>query len=193
MEPNCPICFDSFVDLTDISACACGHTFHYDCIVNWGKKCQEEAQPSLCPSCKTRFEINSPRGIIKKLYFSFDLNRSKEQKDLRKRCEQAEASFTLQAAEVARLKEKQKHLIAEKEHLKARVEELRAEIATIQVADCLKQSLKTKSPVRPACIEKLPSFCPRRNLNSVEDYSSSSVVVVCHVSNLKDGIFFQTL
>ena len=40
-------------------------------------------------------------------------------------------------------------------------------------------------------------FCPRRNLNSVEDYSSSSVgvvcrgvsCVVCRVSNLKDGIF----
>ena len=42
-------------------------------------------------------------------------------------------------------------------------------------------------------------FCPRRNLNSVEDYSSSSVGVVCRVvscvvcrvsvSNLKDGIF----
>ena len=33
------------------------------------------------------------------------------------------------------------------------------------------------------------NFCPRRNLNSVEDYSSSSVGVVCRVSNLKDGIF----
>ena len=39
-------------------------------------------------------------------------------------------------------------------------------------------------------------FCPRRNLNSVGDYSSSSVgvvcrlsCVVCRVSNLKDGIF----
>ena len=40
-------------------------------------------------------------------------------------------------------------------------------------------------------------FCPRRNLNSVEDYSSSSVGVVCRVvcrvssvvSNLKHGIF----
>ena len=36
-------------------------------------------------------------------------------------------------------------------------------------------------------------FCPRRNLNSVGDYSSSSVGVVCRlsVSNLKDGIFFK--
>ena len=32
-------------------------------------------------------------------------------------------------------------------------------------------------------------FCPRQNLNSVQDYSSSSVGVVCRVSNLKDGIF----
>ena len=36
-------------------------------------------------------------------------------------------------------------------------------------------------------------FCPRRNLNSVGDYSSSSVGVVCRVmssvSNLKDGMF----
>ena len=43
---------------------------------------------------------------------------------------------------------------------------------------------------------KLVVFCPRRNLNSVEDYSSSSVGVVCRVvcrlssvvSNFKDGI-----
>ena len=30
----------------------------------------------------------------------------------------------------------------------------------------------------------LSFFCPRRNLNSVEDYSSSSVGVVCRVSSV---------
>ena len=45
-----------------------------------------------------------------------------------------------------------------------------------------------------------PIFCPRRNLNSVEDYSSSSVGVVCRVvcrvssvSNLKHGVFPNAL
>ena len=63
-----------------------------------------------------------------------------------------------------------------------------------------------KSSLLEACIDTLRNvekvisisrlFCPRRNLNSVEDYSSSSVAVVCRlscvcrlsVSNFKNGI-----
>ena len=44
------------------------------------------------------------------------------------------------------------------------------------------------SLVKPSDRIITDDFCPRRNLNSVEDYSSS-VGVVCRVSNLKDGTF----
>lgn len=78
--PNCSICFDIFEELADISACACGHTFHYNCIVDWAKKCQAEGQPSLCPTCKKRFETNPARGIVKKLFFTFDATAARQSK-----------------------------------------------------------------------------------------------------------------
>ena len=77
--PNCPICMESFDGLADIAALACGHTFHYDCIVGWTEKRQNEDQPSLCPTCKTRYEINAARGIIRKLYFTFGSSHANDQ------------------------------------------------------------------------------------------------------------------
>jgi hypothetical protein len=32
----------------------------------------EAGNPALCPSCKTRFEISPARGIVKRLYFTFE-------------------------------------------------------------------------------------------------------------------------
>ena len=72
--PNCPICFDQFDELENISACACGHTFHHDCILEWAQKSQAQGKPALCPTCKKRFETNAARGVIRKLYFTFDQN-----------------------------------------------------------------------------------------------------------------------
>ena len=56
-------------------------------------------------------------------------------------------------------------------------------------------------PWIPSLCEAAPKvkfFCPRRNLNSVEDYSSSSVGVVCRLSSvvspiLKMGFFPNAL
>lgn len=94
--PNCPICIESFDDLSNIAACACGHTFHYGCIVGWAKRCQKENQPCLCPSCKTRFETNPARGVVKKLYFTFDSSCAKGQNGLQKKLDLAEGVFQFQ-------------------------------------------------------------------------------------------------
>ena len=75
--PNCSICFDIFEEFANIAACACGHTFHHDCIVDWAKHCQDQGQPALCPTCKKCFETNAACGIVKKLYFTFDSSRSR--------------------------------------------------------------------------------------------------------------------
>ena len=70
--PNCIICLSAFPDWNALSALACGHVFHYTCIADWGRQCEEKGNPSSCPSCMTRFETSDARGIVRRLYFTFE-------------------------------------------------------------------------------------------------------------------------
>ena len=72
--PSCTICYESFQDFADIAACACGHTFHRDCIVEWRYTCLSKSQSPNCPTCKKPFDDEPVSGLIPKLFFSFDAN-----------------------------------------------------------------------------------------------------------------------
>ena len=93
--PMCSICLGTFEELANISAIACGHTFHNHCIVGWAKNCQTQRDPLLCPTCKTRFETNAARGIVKKLYFTFDAASRDTSLDEKKLKQQIEISEVL--------------------------------------------------------------------------------------------------
>ena len=70
--PNCIICYEAFPDWNALSALACGHIFHYKCIADWAEQCEEKGNSSTCPSCLTRFEMSEARGIVRRLFFTFE-------------------------------------------------------------------------------------------------------------------------
>ncbi len=46
---ECSICFDEFKD-KNIFKLPCGHTYHYNCIMDWFDK------EMTCPLCRTKFK-----------------------------------------------------------------------------------------------------------------------------------------
>uniref|UniRef100_A0A6Q2XY67 RING-type domain-containing protein n=1 Tax=Esox lucius TaxID=8010 RepID=A0A6Q2XY67_ESOLU len=58
----CTICSDFFDHSRDVSAIHCGHTFHYDCLLQWF----QTAPNKTCPQCRKQV---STRHIINKLFF----------------------------------------------------------------------------------------------------------------------------
>ncbi|KAM6947700.1 E3 ubiquitin-protein ligase TRAIP isoform 1-T2 [Lycodopsis pacificus] len=58
----CTICSDFFDHSKDVAAIHCGHTFHYECLLQWF----QTAPTKTCPQCRKQV---STRHIINKLYF----------------------------------------------------------------------------------------------------------------------------
>uniref|UniRef100_A0A3B4X8V6 TRAF-interacting protein n=1 Tax=Seriola lalandi dorsalis TaxID=1841481 RepID=A0A3B4X8V6_SERLL len=58
----CTICSDFFDHSKDVAAIHCGHTFHYECLLQWF----QTAPTKTCPQCRKQV---STRHIICKLYF----------------------------------------------------------------------------------------------------------------------------
>ncbi|XP_034546384.1 E3 ubiquitin-protein ligase TRAIP [Notolabrus celidotus] len=62
IRAHCTICSDFFDNSKDVAAIHCGHTFHYDCLLQWFQK----APTKTCPQCRKQV---STRHIITKLFF----------------------------------------------------------------------------------------------------------------------------
>uniref|UniRef100_A0A8C5ATF6 TRAF-interacting protein n=1 Tax=Gadus morhua TaxID=8049 RepID=A0A8C5ATF6_GADMO len=58
----CTICSDFFDHHRDVAAIHCGHTFHYDCLLQWF----QAAPNKTCPQCRKQV---STKHIITKLFF----------------------------------------------------------------------------------------------------------------------------
>uniref|UniRef100_A0A671WRA3 TRAF-interacting protein n=1 Tax=Sparus aurata TaxID=8175 RepID=A0A671WRA3_SPAAU len=58
----CTICSDFFDHSRDVAAIHCGHTFHYECLLQWF----QTAPTKTCPQCRKQV---TTRHIISKLYF----------------------------------------------------------------------------------------------------------------------------
>ncbi|XP_017286075.1 E3 ubiquitin-protein ligase TRAIP [Kryptolebias marmoratus] len=58
----CTICSDFFDHCKDVAAIHCGHTFHYECLLQWF----QTAPTKTCPQCRKQV---STRHIISKLFF----------------------------------------------------------------------------------------------------------------------------
>ncbi|XP_076124892.1 E3 ubiquitin-protein ligase TRAIP [Alosa pseudoharengus] len=58
----CTICSDFFDHTRDVAAIHCGHTFHYDCLLQWF----QTAPNKTCPQCRKQV---STKHIINKLFF----------------------------------------------------------------------------------------------------------------------------
>ncbi|CAL8337216.1 unnamed protein product [Merluccius merluccius] len=58
----CTICSDFFDNSRDVAAIHCGHTFHYECLLQWF----QAAPNKTCPQCRKQV---STRHIISKLFF----------------------------------------------------------------------------------------------------------------------------
>ncbi|KAM3622035.1 uncharacterized protein V6R79_019625 [Siganus canaliculatus] len=58
----CTICSDFFDHSRDVAAIHCGHTFHYECLLQWF----QTAPTKTCPQCRKQV---STRHIICKLFF----------------------------------------------------------------------------------------------------------------------------
>lgn len=58
----CTICSDFFDHSRDVAAIHCGHTFHYECLLQWF----QTAPNKTCPQCRKQV---STRHIINKLFF----------------------------------------------------------------------------------------------------------------------------
>ncbi|XP_071779082.2 E3 ubiquitin-protein ligase TRAIP [Centroberyx gerrardi] len=58
----CTICSDFFDHSADVAAIHCGHTFHYECLLQWF----QAAPTKTCPQCRKQV---STRHIINKLFF----------------------------------------------------------------------------------------------------------------------------
>ncbi|XP_035008136.1 E3 ubiquitin-protein ligase TRAIP [Hippoglossus stenolepis] len=58
----CTICSDFFDHSRDVAAIHCGHTFHYECLLQWF----QIAPTKTCPQCRKQV---STRHIISKLFF----------------------------------------------------------------------------------------------------------------------------
>uniref|UniRef100_A0A3Q4NA69 TRAF-interacting protein n=1 Tax=Neolamprologus brichardi TaxID=32507 RepID=A0A3Q4NA69_NEOBR len=59
----CTICSDFFDHSRDVAAIHCGHTFHYECLLQWF----QTAPTKTCPQCRKQV---STRHIISKLFFN---------------------------------------------------------------------------------------------------------------------------
>ncbi|XP_024916079.1 E3 ubiquitin-protein ligase TRAIP [Cynoglossus semilaevis] len=62
IRARCIICADFFDHSKDVAAIHCGHTFHYDCIIQWF----QTAPTKTCPQCRKQV---STKHIISKLFF----------------------------------------------------------------------------------------------------------------------------
>ncbi|XP_028303319.1 E3 ubiquitin-protein ligase TRAIP isoform X2 [Gouania willdenowi] len=62
IRANCTICSDYFDHSRDVAAIHCGHTFHYECLLQWF----QTAPTKTCPQCRKQV---STRHIINKLFF----------------------------------------------------------------------------------------------------------------------------
>lgn len=62
IRAQCTICSDLFDHSKDIAAIHCGHTFHYECLVQWF----QIGAGKTCPQCRKQV---STKHIITKLYF----------------------------------------------------------------------------------------------------------------------------
>uniref|UniRef100_A0A3Q3WBW6 RING-type domain-containing protein n=1 Tax=Mola mola TaxID=94237 RepID=A0A3Q3WBW6_MOLML len=62
IRAQCTICSDFFDHSRDVAAIHCGHTFHYECLLQWF----QTAPTKTCPQCRKQV---STRHIINKLYF----------------------------------------------------------------------------------------------------------------------------
>uniref|UniRef100_A0AAQ6AAS9 RING-type domain-containing protein n=2 Tax=Amphiprion ocellaris TaxID=80972 RepID=A0AAQ6AAS9_AMPOC len=58
----CTICSDFFDHSRDVAAIHCGHTFHYECLLQWF----QTAPTKTCPQCRKQV---STRHIINRLFF----------------------------------------------------------------------------------------------------------------------------
>lgn len=58
----CTICSDFFDHARDVAAIHCGHTFHYECLLQWF----QTAPTRTCPQCRKQV---STKHIISKLFF----------------------------------------------------------------------------------------------------------------------------
>ncbi|KAM8757891.1 E3 ubiquitin-protein ligase TRAIP isoform 1-T2 [Acanthopagrus schlegelii] len=58
----CTICSDFFDHSRDVAAIHCGHTFHYECLLQWF----QTAPTKTCPQCRKQV---TTRHIISKLFF----------------------------------------------------------------------------------------------------------------------------
>ena len=75
-RPSCPICLETYTHFTDISAGACGHTFHRECLEGWRNECWSKKVPVTCPICVLDFTGRPQSGIVVQLYFSCEDNSS---------------------------------------------------------------------------------------------------------------------
>ncbi|CAJ1051304.1 E3 ubiquitin-protein ligase TRAIP [Xyrichtys novacula] len=62
IRAQCIICSDFFDHSRDVAAIHCGHTFHYECLLQWF----QTAPNKSCPQCRKQV---STRHIISKLFF----------------------------------------------------------------------------------------------------------------------------
>ncbi|XP_061688782.1 E3 ubiquitin-protein ligase TRAIP [Syngnathoides biaculeatus] len=62
IQAHCAICCDIFDQSRDVAAVPCGHTFHYECLLQWF----QQGPKKTCPRCRKQV---SNRQIITKLYF----------------------------------------------------------------------------------------------------------------------------
>ena len=67
--------------------------------------CRAQSKPVICPSCKKRFEDNKARGVIQKLFFSFDASAKNQQVETTKEL----------IAQMEALKKKHRDYVIEKE------------------------------------------------------------------------------
>ncbi|XP_068450183.1 E3 ubiquitin-protein ligase TRAIP [Clinocottus analis] len=70
----CTICSDFFDHSRDVAAIHCGHTFHYECLLQWF----QTAPTKTCPQCRKQV---STRHIINKLYFDIAAEEDSSTKD----------------------------------------------------------------------------------------------------------------
>ncbi|KAK5872991.1 hypothetical protein PBY51_013641 [Eleginops maclovinus] len=62
IKAYCTICSDFFDHSRDVAAIHCGHTFHYECLLQWF----QTAPTKTCPQCRKQV---STKHIINKLFF----------------------------------------------------------------------------------------------------------------------------
>ncbi|RNA05376.1 E3 ubiquitin- ligase TRAIP [Brachionus plicatilis] len=62
MRPACVICTEIFVVNSHISACACGHIFHEECLFRWFSTSQKS-----CPQCRAKLKDSD---VIKRLFLT---------------------------------------------------------------------------------------------------------------------------